>query len=165
MSVEKTMQTRINNILVKVMLLFVLLALPLTPIAAQSAFAIQITAPTEGAQINGPFALQGTTTVPPEKQLTLKVFATATNEQIIALQIPVSGEVGQPGTFRVTLSYKVNATTPALIQVSYTSQDGTVAAKSEVRVVLRKYDVTPAPGSGDNSVIAAVALALADYEG
>jgi hypothetical protein len=150
----------------RIVLLLALLTTPLSSIAAQAAFSIKITAPTEGAQINGAFTLEGTTTVPPEKQLTLKVFATATNEQMIALQIPVSGEVGQPSTFRVTLSYKVNATTPALIQVSYTSQDGTVVAKSEVRVVLRKYDVTPAPGSDDNNTaIAAVQLALADYEG
>ncbi len=154
------------KIALRIASLLAFIALSVSPASAQAGFTIQITAPAEGAQINGPFTLEGTTTVPPEKQLTVKVIATATNEQMIAQPIPVSGEVGQPGTFHVVISYKVNGATPALIQVLYTSpQDGSVVAKSEVRVVLRKYDVTPAPASPDSTAIAAVQLALTDYEG
>jgi hypothetical protein len=156
---------RAGSFLASIALLFALVG-SIGSANAQAAFTIQITTPSEGAEIAGPFTLEGTTTVPPEKQLTLKVFTTATNEQLIAQPIPATGEVGQQGTFRVVLSYSVAGTTPALIQVLYTSpQDGSVVAQSEVRVVLRKYDLTPAPQSGDNTPVAAVALALADYEG
>ncbi len=150
----------------RTVLLLALIALSLAPLiaGAQAAFAITITDPPEGAQITGPFTVQGTSTVPPEKQLTLKVFATSTNEQLITLPLPVSGEVGQLGSFRIVLSYIVVGDTPALIQVVYTAADGSVVAKAEVHVVLRKYEVTPGPNTDGPDALSAVQLALTDYE-
>jgi Immunoglobulin-like domain of bacterial spore germination len=160
------MVVHIHKILFKMTLVLALVAVPLLRVSAQAAFTIKITAPTEGAQISGPFALEGATTVPPEKQLSVRVYATATNEQLIAQPVPVVGEVLQQGTFRIVLGYDVSAATPALIQVLYTSPtDGSVVAKDEVRVVLRKYDVASAPNPGDSAALAATQLALADYEG
>src|SRR5438034_355754 len=128
-----SMVRHIHKVLLNIALLLALIAFPLVATRAQSAFAIKITAPTGGAPISGPFALEGATTVPPEKQLIVRVYATATNEQLIAQPVPVTGEVLQQGTFRIVLSYDVSAATPALIQVLYTSPtDGSVVAKAEV---------------------------------
>jgi hypothetical protein len=134
---------------------------------AQAGFTIKITEPAEGANLSGPFIVAGTSTVPFENQLLLKVTSTSTSEQLIVQSIAVTGEAGQQGTFRVTLNYSVAAATPALIQVIYNSpKDGSMVAKSEVRVVLRKYDATPAASTGiDSGMLAAVQLALLDYEG
>ncbi len=154
---------RLTNRVISWFTLIFILIMP-QAIRAQGNITIQIASPTEGAQITGPFVLQGTTTVPPEKQLSLRVIATSTNEILVTQAIPTVGEVGQLGTFSFPINYVVTAATPALIQVYYApAQSTTIQAKTEVRVVLRPFAATPVP-SGDAAAFAAVQLALSEYE-
>ena len=150
----------------KLLVLLTLAGLPLMPTIsrAQSAFTITITEPAEGAQINGPFTLRGTTVVTSERQLALRITATSTGERIIEQALLVTGEVGQQGTFSIVINYTVSAATPALIQVlHFSAKDGSILARGEVRVVLRKY-TAPGIGASDDLSVAAVRFALSDYE-
>jgi hypothetical protein len=158
--------THNGGIALKLLILLALVGLSLTPTIsrAQSAFTITITEPAEGARISGPFTLRGTTVVPAERQLALRITATSTGERIIEQALPVAGQVGQQGTFSILINYTVSAATPALIQVLYFSpKDGSILARGEVRVVLRKYNA-PGVSVTDDLSVAAVRFALADYE-
>jgi hypothetical protein len=154
------------GIALKLLVVLAWVGLSLTPSIsqAQSAFAIVITEPAEGAQINGPFTLRGTTLVPLERQLALRITSTSTGERIIEQALPLAGEVGQQGTFSIVINYTVASATPALIQVLYFSaKDGSILARGEVRVVLRKYTAPGISASEDLSV-AAIRFALDDYQ-
>ncbi len=159
-----------NRIWIKTILLIALLALSPAPQTsrAQTDAGIKILEPAEGAQITGPFTVRGTANIPVEDQLSVRVTATSTNEKLIEQMVPVVGAT--PGStlvqFRVTLNYTISGDTPARIEVfQLAGSTGKVVTQAQVNVSLHKYDPTPVPPSGDETALAAITLALSDYEG
>jgi len=155
---------------IRTMLLIALIALSIAPqiSRAQTDAGIKILEPAEGTQISGPFTVRGTATIPVEDQIWVRVTATSTNEKLIEQLVPAVGTT--PGStlvqFQVTLKYTISADTPAKIEVmQLAGATGKVVTQAQVNVTLRKYDPTPAPPGGDETALAAITLALSDYEG
>src|SRR5579859_3487935 len=90
---------RHNSLLILALLLT--LAMPRIS-RAQGNNNITIVEPTAGAVISGALTVRGTATVPPEKQLTLRITATASGAVLAMTSIPLNGTVGQPGSFSIS---------------------------------------------------------------
>src|SRR5258708_10235954 len=140
------------------LLIFALLVMLATPrfSQAQGVISITIVEPTAGAVISGALTVRGTATVPPEKQLTLRITATDSGAVLAMTSIPVGGTVGQPGSFSISANFAINADTPILIEVLYI-KDNNIVAKQQVNVMLHNANIDP-------SGTAAIRLALGEYE-
>src|SRR5712692_3106792 len=123
---------------------------------AQGNINITIVEPAAGTMISGALTVRGTATVPPEKQLTLRITATDSGAVLAMTSIPVNGTVGQPGPFSISANFAVNADTPILIEVLYV-KDNNAVAKAQVNVTLHNANIDP-------SGTAAIRLALGEYE-
>ena len=137
---------------------------------AQNAFTIHITEPADGSIITGPFRLRGDSTIPAEKQVTLRITATDSGKVLANQGLPLTGDVGTQGNFNFVINFNVSGDTPVLIEVLYTAQGSTVSA--QVHVTLRKADSPAAPplppAQSDqpelDASLEAAKLALTDYE-
>ena len=110
---------------------------------AQNAFTIHITEPADGSIITGPFRLRGDSTIPAEKQVTLRITATDSGKVLANQGLPLTGDVGTQGNFNFVINFNVSGDTPVLIEVLYTAQGSTVSA--QVHVTLRKAASPAAP--------------------
>src|SRR5690349_2417571 len=145
----------LRNLTLFIFALLLVLAIPGIG-QAQGNINIIITEPTAGAVISGALTVRGTATVPPEKQLTLRITATDSGAVLAQTMIPVNGTVGQPGQFSVSANFAVNADTPILIEVLYIKGNNAVA-RATVNVTLHNSNIDPG-GTG------AIRLALGEYE-
>jgi hypothetical protein len=109
-----------------------------TPSGAERA--IQITSPTYGAPITGPFTLAGTVTIAPfENTLAYRIYF-PTGEKINESTLTVtSASPGGPGTFEVPIILsQAGVTGPVLVQILDRSPaDGSTLAMDSVEVVIK----------------------------
>lgn len=137
---------------------------------AQNPFSIHIAEPAEGAVISGPFKLRGDSTIPPEQQVTLRITDTNSGKVLTNQPLPLAGNVGTQGNFDLVINFNANGDTPVLIEVLYTSSDGSISANAQAHVTLRKAgSPTLVPANPDQqpaleASLAATRLALGDYE-
>jgi hypothetical protein len=154
--------------------LFVTLALLLVAqiTHAQNPFTIHILEPADGAVISGPFKLRGDSTIPAEQQVTLRITDTNSGKVLANQPLALTGTVGTQGNFDLVINFKTNGDTPVLLEVLYTSKDGSITANAQVHVTLKAgaptLVATAATGQPEQSALeaslAAVKLALGDYE-
>lgn len=105
------------------------------PLAIQQL--INLEAPANGAALNNPFELRGTTSQYPFRGSLLYRVLDAQGNQVGRAPFEVAGQVGNPATFAVAATYMVNESGSGTVEVAEVSAtDGTIIAIDSVAVQL-----------------------------